>query len=70
MGTGVAALSVFHPIVTGLHQTHVVGMLNEFATEDDVIICAAGSLPGDFAACGVQANEGLSSGIRVISAWV
>ena len=31
----------------GLHQTAVLGELNRFVTEDDVIICAAGSLPGD-----------------------
>ncbi len=33
--------------VVGLHQTHVLGMLNEFVTEQDVIVGAAGSLPGD-----------------------
>lgn len=32
---------------TGLHQTSVLGILNQYVTEEDVIICAAGSLPGD-----------------------
>lgn len=31
----------------GLSQTKVLGLLNEMVTEEDVIICAAGSLPGD-----------------------
>jgi len=31
----------------GLSQTKVLSILNEMVTEDDVIICAAGSLPGD-----------------------
>lgn len=31
----------------GLQQTAVLGLLNQIATESDVIICAAGSLPGD-----------------------
>ena len=29
------------------HQTAVVGALNEFMNSDDVVVCAAGSLPGD-----------------------
>lgn len=32
---------------TGLHQTSVLGILNQYVTEEDVIVCAAGSLPGD-----------------------
>ncbi|WED42856.1 3D-(3,5/4)-trihydroxycyclohexane-1,2-dione acylhydrolase (decyclizing) [Legionella cardiaca] len=31
----------------GLHQTAVIGLLNEFVGIDDVIVGAAGSLPGD-----------------------
>ncbi|KTD35232.1 myo-inositol catabolism protein IolD [Legionella moravica] len=31
----------------GLHQTAVLAELNRFASKDDVVICAAGSLPGD-----------------------
>lgn len=31
----------------GLHQTHVLGVINAFATEEDVVVGAAGSLPGD-----------------------
>src|SRR3990167_1139052 len=31
----------------GMQQTTIVHLLNQFATEDDVVICAAGSLPGD-----------------------
>lgn len=31
----------------GLQQTAVVGLLNSMASENDVIVCAAGSLPGD-----------------------
>ncbi|HAT1820826.1 TPA: 3D-(3,5/4)-trihydroxycyclohexane-1,2-dione acylhydrolase (decyclizing) [Legionella pneumophila] len=31
----------------GLHQTTVLGLLNQYVTEEDVIISAAGSLPGD-----------------------
>ncbi|KTD75139.1 3D-(3,5/4)-trihydroxycyclohexane-1,2-dione acylhydrolase (decyclizing) [Legionella waltersii] len=31
----------------GLQQTAVLGVLNQLVGEDDVIICAAGSLPGD-----------------------
>lgn len=31
----------------GLSQTTVLGLLNNLVSEDDVIICAAGSLPGD-----------------------
>lgn len=31
----------------GLHQTALIGLLNQFVTADDVIIGAAGSLPGD-----------------------
>ncbi|WP_270169048.1 3D-(3,5/4)-trihydroxycyclohexane-1,2-dione acylhydrolase (decyclizing) [Paenibacillus sp. SYP-B4298] len=31
----------------GLAQTRVLGELNRFLGEDDVIVCAAGSLPGD-----------------------
>ena len=31
----------------GLHQTRALGVLNDFVTEEDVIVCAAGSLPGD-----------------------
>ncbi|WP_027092735.1 3D-(3,5/4)-trihydroxycyclohexane-1,2-dione acylhydrolase (decyclizing) [Cohnella thermotolerans] len=31
----------------GLVQTSVLGTLNAFVGEDDVIVCAAGSLPGD-----------------------
>lgn len=32
---------------SGLHQTAIIGLLNQFATADDVIVGAAGSLPGD-----------------------
>lgn len=32
---------------SGMQQTAIVGLLNQFVTEDDVIVCAAGSLPGD-----------------------
>ncbi len=32
---------------SGLSQTSVLGVLNQFVTEDDVVIGAAGSLPGD-----------------------
>ena len=28
-------------------QTHIVGVLNEFMAPEDVVLCAAGSLPGD-----------------------
>jgi len=28
-------------------QTHILGVINEFITDDDIIVCAAGSLPGD-----------------------
>ncbi|MBO7748378.1 3D-(3,5/4)-trihydroxycyclohexane-1,2-dione acylhydrolase (decyclizing) [Paenibacillus sp. MWE-103] len=31
----------------GLTQTRALGVINEFIGEDDVIVCAAGSLPGD-----------------------
>ncbi|MDB4868569.1 MAG: 3D-(3,5/4)-trihydroxycyclohexane,2-dione hydrolase [Cohnella sp.] len=31
----------------GLTQTHVIGIINEFVQPEDVIVCAAGSLPGD-----------------------
>lgn len=31
----------------GLAQTAILGVLNHFVTKDDVIVCAAGSLPGD-----------------------
>lgn len=31
----------------GLHQTRVLGALNQFVTDEDVIVAAAGSLPGD-----------------------
>ncbi|TAK71909.1 MAG: 3D-(3,5/4)-trihydroxycyclohexane-1,2-dione acylhydrolase (decyclizing) [Gammaproteobacteria bacterium] len=31
----------------GMHQTSAIGLLNQFTTEQDVIVCAAGSLPGD-----------------------
>lgn len=31
----------------GLQQTAVIGLLNRWVTEDDVVIAAAGSLPGD-----------------------
>ena len=31
----------------GLHQTSILGILNQLTTKDDVIIGAAGSLPGD-----------------------
>ncbi|MGG4034586.1 3D-(3,5/4)-trihydroxycyclohexane-1,2-dione acylhydrolase (decyclizing) [Paenibacillus cisolokensis] len=31
----------------GLAQTRVLGVINEFVDERDVIVCAAGSLPGD-----------------------
>jgi len=31
----------------GLHQTQVLGVLNRFVGKDDVIVAAAGSLPGD-----------------------
>jgi len=31
----------------GVSQTAVLGILNNFITDDDVIVCAAGSLPGD-----------------------
>lgn len=31
----------------GNSQTHVLGTLNEWIGEDDIIVCAAGSLPGD-----------------------
>lgn len=36
-----------HAEEDGLSQTKVISLLNEMVTEDDVIICAAGSLPGD-----------------------
>ena len=36
-----------HSEAKGLHQTAVLGILNQAMTKDDVIICAAGSLPGD-----------------------
>ena len=32
---------------SGVSQTAVLGRLNAFVEEDDVIVCAAGSLPGD-----------------------
>lgn len=32
---------------SGLHQTAVLGLINQYVTEDDVVISAAGSLPGD-----------------------
>ncbi|KTD55593.1 malonic semialdehyde oxidative decarboxylase [Legionella santicrucis] len=32
---------------SGLSQMKVISLLNEMVTEEDVIICAAGSLPGD-----------------------
>lgn len=32
---------------TGNCQTHILGLLNEFITPEDIIVCAAGSLPGD-----------------------
>jgi 3D-(3,5/4)-trihydroxycyclohexane-1,2-dione acylhydrolase (decyclizing) len=35
------------PNEPGLPQTTLLGYLNQIAEEDDVIICAAGSLPGD-----------------------
>lgn len=28
-------------------QTHIIGVLNEFMAPEDVVLCAAGSLPGD-----------------------
>jgi len=28
-------------------QTHVLGLINEFIRDEDIIVCAAGSLPGD-----------------------
>lgn len=31
----------------GLRQTTILGLLNQFTTAQDVIVCAAGSLPGD-----------------------
>lgn len=31
----------------GLHQTALIGLLNNFVSHDDVIVAAAGSLPGD-----------------------
>ena len=31
----------------GLSQTRAVGIINEFAADHDVVVCAAGSLPGD-----------------------
>jgi 3D-(3,5/4)-trihydroxycyclohexane-1,2-dione acylhydrolase (decyclizing) len=34
-------------VADGNCQTHVLGAINEFIGEDDVIVCAAGSLPGD-----------------------
>ncbi|QMT61569.1 3D-(3,5/4)-trihydroxycyclohexane-1,2-dione acylhydrolase (decyclizing) [Legionella sp. PC997] len=36
-----------HPVAEGLSQVKVLSLLNEMVTEEDVIICAAGSLPGD-----------------------
>lgn len=39
--------TVTHAAGDGLSQTKVISLLNEMMTEDDVIICAAGSLPGD-----------------------
>jgi 3D-(3,5/4)-trihydroxycyclohexane-1,2-dione acylhydrolase (decyclizing) len=36
-----------HSPEAGLSQTKVLSLLNEMVTEEDVIICAAGSLPGD-----------------------
>lgn len=39
--------TVPHAAGDGLSQTKVISLLNEMVTEDDVIICAAGSLPGD-----------------------
>lgn len=32
---------------SGLHQTAILGVLNPLVSADDVIVCAAGSLPGD-----------------------
>jgi 3D-(3,5/4)-trihydroxycyclohexane-1,2-dione acylhydrolase (decyclizing) len=34
-------------LAEGLSQTRVLGEINEFLDEKDVIVCAAGSLPGD-----------------------
>ncbi len=39
--------SVSHVVEGGLSQTKVLSLLNEMVTAEDVIICAAGSLPGD-----------------------
>lgn len=40
-------LATSHASEDGLSQLKVIGLLNEMVTEEDVIICAAGSLPGD-----------------------
>lgn len=34
-------------LAQGNCQTHVLGAINEFINENDIIVCAAGSLPGD-----------------------
>lgn len=40
-------LSNPHPLKGGLRQTAIIAQLNQFVTADDVIVSAAGSLPGD-----------------------
>ncbi len=38
-------VGITHP--DGNSQTHLLGLVNEAITDNDVIVCAAGSLPGD-----------------------
>ncbi|HHT45525.1 MAG TPA: 3D-(3,5/4)-trihydroxycyclohexane-1,2-dione acylhydrolase (decyclizing) [Fastidiosipila sp.] len=35
------------PVKEGFSQTEAVGIINDFAGKDGVVVCAAGSLPGD-----------------------
>jgi 3D-(3,5/4)-trihydroxycyclohexane-1,2-dione acylhydrolase (decyclizing) len=41
----VCSISAAQP--SGLHQTQILGLLNQFVEQQDVIVAAAGSLPGD-----------------------
>lgn len=36
-----------HQDASAMQQTQAIGVINKFATEQDVIVCAAGSMPGD-----------------------
>lgn len=55
---------------SGLSQTRVIGEINRFIGEKDIITCAAGSMPGDLCDYGEQRSQKHTIWNTVFPVWV